>query len=92
MHALARRRHVIAVEICGALLELGEVFHRPQGGLRPRRLYRLWDNAFCDRMPVASLVVADPRSFYQTMAEDHVRKSVGECHPYKEFEGMQPSI
>jgi hypothetical protein len=30
--------------------------------------------------------------FYQTMAEDHARKSVGECHPYREFEGMQPSI
>jgi hypothetical protein len=29
---------------------------------------------------------------YQTMAEDHARKSVGECHPYREFEGMQPSI
>ena len=28
---------------------------------------------------------------YQTMAEDHARKSVGECHPYREFEGMQPS-
>jgi hypothetical protein len=26
------------------------------------------------------------------MAEDHVRKSVGECHPCREFEGMQPSI
>jgi hypothetical protein len=26
------------------------------------------------------------------MAEDHARKSVGECHPYREFEGMQPSI
>ena len=25
------------------------------------------------------------------MAEDHVRKSVGEYHPCKEFEGMQPS-
>jgi hypothetical protein len=30
--------------------------------------------------------------YYQTMAEDHARKSVGECHPYREFEGMQPSI
>jgi len=30
--------------------------------------------------------------FYQTMAEDHARKSVGECHPYREFEGMQSSI
>jgi hypothetical protein len=29
--------------------------------------------------------------FYQIMAEDHVRKNVGECHPYREFEGMQPS-
>ena len=29
---------------------------------------------------------------YQTMAEDHARKSVGECHPYREFEGMQSSI
>ena len=28
---------------------------------------------------------------YQTMAEDHARKSVGECHPYREFE-LQPSI
>jgi DNA repair protein RadD len=28
---------------------------------------------------------------YQIMAEDHVRKNVGECHPYREFEGMQPS-
>jgi len=31
-------------------------------------------------------------SSYQTMAEDHARKSVGECHPYREFEGMQSSI
>jgi len=30
-------------------------------------------------------------SIYQTMAEDHARKSVGECHPYREFEGMRPS-
>jgi hypothetical protein len=30
-------------------------------------------------------------SVYQIMAEDHVRKNVGECHPYREFEGMQPS-
>ena len=30
-------------------------------------------------------------SIYQIMAEDHVRKNVGECHPYREFEGMQPS-
>ena len=28
---------------------------------------------------------------YQTMAEDHTHKSVGECHPYREFEGMPPS-
>jgi hypothetical protein len=32
------------------------------------------------------------RKSYQTMAEDHARKSVGECHPYREFEGMQSSI
>ena len=25
------------------------------------------------------------------MAEDHTYKGVGECHPYREFEGMQPS-
>src|SRR5713101_5454999 len=31
-------------------------------------------------------------ALYQTMAEDHARKSVGECHPYREFEGMQSSI
>jgi len=29
--------------------------------------------------------------FYQNMAEDHTCKGVGECHPYREFEGMQPS-
>jgi hypothetical protein len=29
--------------------------------------------------------------FYQNMAEDHTCKGVGECHPYTEFEGMQPS-
>jgi hypothetical protein len=34
----------------------------------------------------------DAPSLYQSMAEDHARKSVGECHPYREFEGMQPSI
>ena len=28
---------------------------------------------------------------YQNMAEDHTYKGVGECHPYREFEGMQPS-
>src|SRR5688572_19821548 len=38
MHALACRRHVIAVEIRGALLELSEVFHRPQRALRPMDL------------------------------------------------------
>jgi predicted ATPase len=31
------------------------------------------------------------RSAYQNMAEDHTCKGVGECHPYREFEGMQPS-
>jgi L-lactate dehydrogenase complex protein LldE len=31
------------------------------------------------------------RIFYQNIAEDHAHKSVGECHPYREFEGMQPS-
>jgi hypothetical protein len=30
-------------------------------------------------------------SLYQNMAEDHTCKGVGECHPYREFEGMQPS-
>jgi len=29
--------------------------------------------------------------FHQNMAEDHTCKGVGECHPYREFEGMQPS-
>jgi hypothetical protein len=24
------------------------------------------------------------------VAEDHTYKGVGECHPYREFEGMQP--
>ena len=28
---------------------------------------------------------------YQNMAEDHTCKGGGECHPYREFEGMQPS-
>ena len=27
----------------------------------------------------------------QNMAEDHTCKGGGECHPYREFEGMQPS-
>jgi class 3 adenylate cyclase len=36
--------------------------------------------------------LAAPLQVYQTMAEDHARKSVGECHPYREFEGMQSSI
>jgi hypothetical protein len=31
------------------------------------------------------------QSAYQNMAEDHTCKGVGECHPYREFEGMQPS-
>jgi hypothetical protein len=31
------------------------------------------------------------RLAYQNMAEDHTCKGVGECHPYREFEGMQPS-
>ena len=30
-------------------------------------------------------------TFYQNMAEDHTFIGVGECHPYREFEGMQPS-
>jgi len=37
---------------------------------------------------------ADSRALmqrYQNMAEDHTCKGVGECHPYREFEGMQPS-
>ena len=29
--------------------------------------------------------------FYQNMAEGHTFIGVGECHPYREFEGMQPS-
>ena len=37
------------------------------------------------------LAVAHVFGFYQNMAEDHVCKGVGECHPYREFEGMQPS-
>jgi peptide/nickel transport system substrate-binding protein len=44
--------------------------------------------------PAASFIplMALPYNFiYQIMAEDHVRKNVGECHPYREFEGMQPS-
>src|SRR5262249_11092056 len=28
---------------------------------------------------------------YQNMAEDHTFIGVGECHPYRVFEGMQPS-
>jgi Pyruvate/2-oxoacid:ferredoxin oxidoreductase gamma subunit len=35
---------------------------------------------------------ANDISCYQTMAEDHARKSMGECHPDREFVGMQPSI
>src|SRR5688500_12332259 len=30
-------------------------------------------------------------ALYQNMAEDHTSKGVGACHPYREFEGMQPS-
>ena len=33
-----------------------------------------------------------PLILYQNMAEDHAFIGVGECHPYREFEGMQPSI
>jgi hypothetical protein len=29
---------------------------------------------------------------YQNIAEDYVNKAVGECHPYREFEGIQASI
>ena len=36
----------------------------------------------CDLVPIF---------IYQTMAEDHAGKNVGECHPCREFEGMQPS-
>jgi len=25
------------------------------------------------------------------MAEDHAHQGVGECHPYREFEGVKPS-
>ena len=32
-----------------------------------------------------------PVQFHQNMAEAHTCKGVGECHPYREFEGMQPS-
>jgi hypothetical protein len=30
-------------------------------------------------------------TIHQNMAEDHTCTGVGECHPYREFEGMQPS-
>ena len=36
-------------------------------------------------------VVRDIEMVYKNMAEDHTGKGVGECHPYREFEGMQPS-
>jgi hypothetical protein len=35
--------------------------------------------------------LGDGLLIYQNMAEDHTCKGVGECHPYREFEGMQPS-
>ena len=41
---------------------------------------------------VLFLEEGNPYPIYQTMAEDHAHKSVGECHPYREFEGMQSSI
>jgi hypothetical protein len=49
------------------------------------------------RYPVKSLAGADSTGFsgkistYQNMAFTHTYKGVGECHPYREFEGMQPS-
>src|SRR4030095_8731419 len=41
--------------------------------------------------PRDGLSILEIYGTYQTMAEDHARKSVDECHPYREFEGMQPS-
>jgi hypothetical protein len=35
--------------------------------------------------------LADGYIAYQNLAEDHTCKGVGECHPYRKFEGMQPS-
>jgi hypothetical protein len=38
--------------------------------------------------PGETIQFAAELSNYQTMAEDHVHKSVGKCHPYREFEGF----
>jgi len=37
------------------------------------------------------VVIDPPWPVHQNMAEDHTCKGGGECHPYREFEGMQPS-
>src|SRR2546425_2919723 len=50
------------------------------------------DPEICMEVILASHLAARFAGLYQTMAEDHARKSVGECHPYREFEGMQSSI
>ena len=48
-----------------------------------KRRYGL--NSLSTSLPIWSI------NLYQNMAEDHICKGVGECHPYREFEGMQPS-
>jgi hypothetical protein len=50
-----------------------------------RAIERMWGGAEAKQLTVP------PELIYQNMAEDHTCKGVGECHPYREFEGMQPS-
>src|SRR5712671_8149440 len=67
--------------------QLGEALTQvKEAGLIPEEQVRLC--VVCDG---AEWIWKHVQALSQNMAEDHTCKGVGECHPYREFEGMQPS-
>ena len=67
----------------------------PEGSIAPQQLAMTGSERGLTREAMKPCTVArregERRVLYQNMAEDHTYKGVGECHPYREFEGMQPS-
>src|SRR5262245_41004596 len=60
------------------------------GSLEPRSIFSCMARSLkVSRVGLCRTATSD--LLYQNMAEDHTYKGVGECHPYREFEGMQPS-
>jgi hypothetical protein len=63
-----------------------------RASLHDYRLGHILDALFAANLnTVLSAIALKALEVYQNMAEDHTCKGVGECHPYREFEGMQPS-